>query len=533
MPPYAATLDPEAAFTAALAHTHQMIARLRKQGSSGAWSADAAERFALESGRQAQRLALQGFFDTRAFAEEQARATGQITAPIDAAGRLHTRVEAGHARALATTVGAVTVRRLAHRALGCENLYPADAELNLPDARHSHEVAKMAAIESARGSFADATAAITRACGPVAGPAQVRALAIDAAVDFDAFYTAALAEPCSDKDVLAISVDGKGIAMRPEHLREATRKAAAAAKARAGAVGEAHAGRKRMATLDTVYDTAPAPRRPHDVITLATAEDSEQKPNKTSRTRKMSNKATGDQARPGGKRPGPIARNKWLTGSVTQDAADVIANVFAQAADRDPGHRRTWVVLVDGAVAQLEAVKAEAAARGAQIHIVIDFIHVLQYLHQAARAAHPGETTGAESVAATWALAILGGRAAHIAATLADTAETDTLPAEDRKKIREAVTYLTNKAEHLRYDTALARGWPIATGVIEGACRHLIADRLDITGARWSLPGAEAVLKLRALLANGDFEAYWRFHLKQEHQRNHQARYQQQYQLAA
>lgn len=68
---------------------------------------------------------------------------------------------------------------------------------------------------------------------------------------------------------------------------------------------------------------------------------------------------------------------------------------------------------------------------------------------------------------------------------------------------------------------------------MEGAARYLIADRLDITGARWSLAGAEAVLKLRALISNGDFEAYWRYHLKLEPQRNHQLHYQQEYQLAA
>ena len=67
--------------------------------------------------------------------------------------------------------------------------------------------------------------------------------------------------------------------------------------------------------------------------------------------------------------------------------------------------------------------------------------------------------------------------------------------------------YLLNKAPYLRYHTALAKGWPIATGVIEGACRHLVKDRMDLTGARWGLEGAEAVLKLRALRSNGDFPA--------------------------
>ena len=92
---------------------------------------------------------------------------------------------------------------------------------------------------------------------------------------------------------------------------------------------------------------------------------------------------------------------------------------------------------------------------------------------------------------------------------------------------------LTSKQELLRYDQALAAGWPIATGVIEGACRHLIGDRLDITGARWGLAGAEAILTLRAVISNGDFEEYWRFHLAREHQRHYPGTTQGQYTLGA
>jgi hypothetical protein len=75
------------------------------------------------------------------------------------------------------------------------------------------------------------------------------------------------------------------------------------------------------------------------------------------------------------------------------------------------------------------------------------------------------------------------------------------------------------------YAKALRRGFPIATGVVEGACRYLVKDRMDRTGARWSLAGAEAVLHLRALCTNGDFDEYWRFHLAQQHERNHRTRY--------
>jgi hypothetical protein len=90
---------------------------------------------------------------------------------------------------------------------------------------------------------------------------------------------------------------------------------------------------------------------------------------------------------------------------------------------------------------------------------------------------------------------------------------------------RSPAGYLKSKAAYLRYDTALTEGFPIPTGIIEGACRHLVKDRLDITGARWGLSGAEAVLKLRALRSNSDFDAYWAWHETQEFTRNHQARY--------
>ena len=93
------------------------------------------------------------------------------------------------------------------------------------------------------------------------------------------------------------------------------------------------------------------------------------------------------------------------------------------------------------------------------------------------------------------------------------------------RRADEAARYLDNKKEYLGYATALEKGWPIATGIIEGAARWLVKDRMDITGARWGLEGAEAILKLRALIASGDFDAYWRFHLRREHERIHHSRY--------
>jgi hypothetical protein len=99
------------------------------------------------------------------------------------------------------------------------------------------------------------------------------------------------------------------------------------------------------------------------------------------------------------------------------------------------------------------------------------------------------------------------------------------LDAKAAEPVEKCIKYLKRNASWLHYDLALSDGLPIATGVIEGACRYLVQDRMGRTGARWSLAGAEAVLRLRALRTSGDFDDYWLFHLSKEHERTHQSRY--------
>jgi hypothetical protein len=150
----------------------------------------------------------------------------------------------------------------------------------------------------------------------------------------------------------------------------------------------------------------------------------------------------------------------------------------------------------------------------------------MEYLWKAAWCLHTADDPAAEDWVATHALAILAGHARHAAATIDAQAATAGLSGDRRAGVNACVRYLTGNAAFLRYDQALAAGWPIATGVIEGACRHLIGDRLEIAGARWGLAGAEAILKLRALVSTGDFDAYWRYHLQREHRRVHHIGYQ-------
>jgi hypothetical protein len=124
-------------------------------------------------------------------------------------------------------------------------------------------------------------------------------------------------------------------------------------------------------------------------------------------------------------------------------------------------------------------------------------------LWKAAWCFHDEGDRAVEAWVANKARAVLAGKATRVAGAIRRQATTAALSANRRVGADVCATYLTNKAPYLDYPTALASGWPIATGVIEGACRHIVADRLDITGARWGLAGAEAILKLRALRSNG------------------------------
>jgi hypothetical protein len=457
--------------------------------------ADLEERLDTD-GRALLRQLLQDHLELRADRETRLRV-------VDADGLARGRVESGHTRQLNTVFGQVQVRRIAYRARGRANLHPADAALNLPEEKHSHGLRRLAAVEAARGSFEEASAAIDRATAVPMGKRQVEELAARTAVDFEGFYAHRRPPPAADGgEVLVLQVDGKGIVMRPDALRPATAKAAQGTTAKLTSrlsKGEKRY-RKRIAEVGAVHDATPAPRGPTDILPATDAE------------RAATN-------------PGPTATNKWLTASVVQDAATVVARVFDEAERRDADHQRVWVALVDGANHQLDRIRAEATARQIEVHVLIDFVHVIEYLWKAAWCFFAEADPAAEAWVHDKARAVLAGKATRVAGAIRRTATNRRLTKPARKRADEAARYLTNKAGNLDYPTALANGWPIATGVIEGACRHLVADRLDITGARWGLHGAEAVLRLRALRSNGDFNEYWAYHLTQERRRVHESRY--------
>lgn len=463
-------------------------------------------------GRELLRLLFQGYLDQHE-QREQVRARCQDAGVVRGAdGQVRRHREPGHSRALACVFGPVTVTRIAWRGKGLANVHPADADLSLPSGLHSHGLRRLAVLEAVRGSYDQAKEAIDRRCGKVLGKRQAERLVVAAAADIDAFYQRKVPLPATASTTLVLQVDGKGIAMRPEALRPATLKAhlngTRAMRTRLAPGEKPH--RKRMATLACVFDTDPAPRRPHDIIAPPDGRSGSRPP-----------------------RPGPKARAKWLCGSVVHPPEHVIGAAFDQAEARDRDHVRDWVVLVDGARHQLDLIQTEAVRRGIEVHTLLDIVHVSEYVWTAAHCFHKPGTPQAEAWVAGHLTTILHGQADRAAAEITAQADTAHLRGARREAAAACVRYLTGHLDQLHYDTALAKGWPIATGAIEGACRHLIGDRLEITGARWGLTGAEAVLKLRALNDNGDFEEYWRHHLAREHERLYPAPDQHDYGLTA
>ena len=255
-----------------------------------------------------------------------------------------------------------------------------------------------------------------------------------------------------------------------------------------------------MAQVAAVYTVAPFHRTPEDIVSELDRTDETPKP-----------------------RPRPELKRVWA--SLKKEQAEVILEAFEEAARRDPERKKTWVALSDGDPDQLWLIEKLAAEYGVDITIILDVIHVLEYLWKAAMAFNAESSPEAEAWVNERFLQILRGKASDVAAGIRRSATRRRLRGPKRKAADKCANYLLNYAPYLHYDEYLAKGLPIATGVIEGACRHLIKDRLDITGARWGLDGAEAVLRLRALRSSGDFDEYWAFHERQELARNHAQHY--------
>lgn len=453
------------------------------------------EKYVREHGREVERRTLQAHLDLRAAHERVVDVRG--------ADGVRRTTHRQWTRRLLTIVGMVEIERRAYEAEGVDALFPADAALNLPVDLYSFGVRRLVAEEACKISFDAVVDQTKKILGVPVPKRQVEELTVQAAQDFTAFYATRAVAAENTTALLVFGFNGKGVIMRHADLRESTKKAAERSKHKLETRltrGEKRY-RKRMAQVATVYTIEPWVRTPMDIL------------HDLRRSRDIASR-----------RPRPVNKRVWA--SLEVDPKLVIEEAFEEGLRRDPERRRCWVVLVDGNKDQLRLVKQAAKKAGVEGTIILDLIHVLEYFWKAAHCFHKAASPALEQWVNQRLLALLQGRAAGaFAKDLRRWAARSKLDKKKRKVVADCIRYLVNNRRLLHYDRALAAGLPIATGAVEGACRYLLQDRLDITGARWSLRGAEAVLKLRALHSSGDFEAYWAFHLVQERARNHEARY--------
>ena len=446
-------------------------------------------------GRELMRILLQEHLNNRS--------PGTSSEPVKDADGIERIETPTHDRKIETVFGRVELDRAGYGNQGCKSLHPLDAELNLPPEIYSLELQRRVAEEAAKNSFDEVVESIAKTTGGNVPKRQAEEVVQHAAQDFDAFYETRKC-CCSEEatgSVLAITADGKGVVLHERDLREKTRKAAEKRSQKMGkrlSQGEKK-NAKRMATVAAVYTTDLFERSPDDLV-------SESGP----RIKKM-------------KRP-PID-NKRVWASLEKEPEKVIKEAFTEAQNRDPNHLKNWVALVDGNNTQIKILRNIAKSQSIDLTIIVDIIHVIEYLWKAGRVFHPESGPELEQWVEHRLRKILQGKAGHMAGGMRRSATRKKISWKKREPVDKCATYLLNKSPYLKYNSYLSKGFPIGTGVIEGACRHLVKDRMEITGAKWTLQGAEAVLRLRALRSSKDFDAYWTFHEDYEYKRNHQALY--------
>jgi len=146
---------------------------------------------------------------------------------------------------------------------------------------------------------------------------------------------------------------------------------------------------------------------------------------------------------------------------------------------------------------------------------ILDLFHVMERLWQAAHCFHPEGSPEAQAFVTDRLRRILEGEVGYVIGGLKQMATKHRLRGSRARQLSDVLGYLENNRCLMGYDEYLAAGYPIASGVAEGACRHLVKDRMELTGMRWRIEGAQAMLDLRAVYLNDDWDAFQKHRIKQ------------------
>lgn len=364
---------------------------------------------------------------------------------------------------------------------GSPGIFPLEEEANLPEEIPSHFVQQLALGRTARMTYDEAIAELEGLFGFTLRKETLQEMAATVAADADAYYESqGTPRPETEGKIVVVAADGKGVPMlkgEPAAHRVRLRK------------GEKHS-RKKEAVVAAVYTIAAQPRTAEDVV-------HEVRDN-----------------HPPAERPKP--QNKRLRATL-KGKEDTFAWVRGEVERRDPHHRKKRVCLTDAGT----GLQRLALANLDGFTLILDLFHALEYLWKAAHVFHAEGSDAAEAFVRERLVMLLEGKVGYVIGGLRQklTKHRRHLRKPQRKVLQTVIGYYEANRRWMRYDQYLAAGYPIGSGAAEGACRHLVKDRMEGSGMRWSLPGAEAILKTRAVYLNGDWETFWCFHMQRDAQR--------------
>jgi hypothetical protein len=230
--------------------------------------------------------------------------------------------------------------------------------------------------------------------------------------------------------------------------------------------------------------------------------------------------------RPKSHRPEPCHKHVYarLTceseeGETLDSQAVVFGWMDAQVQARDPEGVKEKVCVMDGQESLWDT--KDVFQDGVPTTDVLDLLHVTPRLWKAAQTFHAVGSREAEKFVRNRVLSVLRGQVASVIRGFRRLASTRRLSSSRREDIERICRYFEKNRDRMRYDVYLTKGYPIASGVIEGACRHLVKDRLERSGMSWTKPGAQAMLHLRAIYTNAEWDDFIKYRIQQDTQRLH------------
>jgi hypothetical protein len=411
------------------------------------------------------------------------RAAGRPAGPVLAPDGTPLKYHGQRPTTYYSVFGKVRFGRHYFIAPGQVGICPLDAELSLPARCYSDLLCEWVAYGTTDESYRESQTVLERILGFSLSLQALETSVAEAGQDVTTFYEqpAESTIPPLVGTILVVQADGKGVPMVQPPTQTPS-----------GRLGKGQKPtKKKEAVVTGLYSIAPYGRTPQEVVAALLQDPGRPEP---------------------ALRPRPVGKELQATLAGKAEAMSWLAQRVAQ---RDGAHIQQRVALTDGA----EALQQQVVAHFPAYTLILDVMHATEYLWDTANAllgeTHPQRTAWVRA----YLEPLLAGQIEAVITALEAEGKDPTCTVTQRQAVRRTVGYYRRNRPYMCYDEYLAQGWPIGTGVVEGACRHLAKDRLEQSGMRWTQDGAQGVLDLRAVRINGHWERYWPFHRHHQHQR--------------